>query len=85
MEATLSSEKVSLLDTDQHQIVLNSTGEKTGVLIPFDQYEEIMLKLQSLVEYAQMEKRLHFALDDMYAMKSGKLPRRNVMDLLDED
>ncbi|MEO0732536.1 MAG: hypothetical protein AAFZ52_06855 [Bacteroidota bacterium] len=78
------NESIELVDTKNHQIITNGDGEKTGVIIPYAEYENMMYQLRHSIEYLELERSLHRALDEVQLMREGKLPIVTLEAFLDE-
>lgn len=69
------------------QFLTNSKGEKTSVLIPFDEWQAINKEREDLIQQlkeADLLLRFRNAFSDAKLFEQGKLETRPIADLLNE-
>lgn len=70
-----------MIDTKNHLSVHDSEGNKTNVIIPYSDYQELMKLLDRYVYLENFEESLHKSIDQMHDMKSGKQEKKSLASL----
>ncbi|MEN0046405.1 MAG: hypothetical protein AAF806_05005 [Bacteroidota bacterium] len=73
-----------MIDTKNHLSVHDSEGNKTNVIIPYSDYQELMKLLDRNAYLEDFEGSLHESINQMHAMKSGKQEKKSIKNLIDE-
>ena len=66
------------------EFVIDESGNKKAVLIPFEEWEKFQNELIEFFEYKKLKESLKKAFKEVKQIQSGKLPRRTMQNLLDE-
>lgn len=66
------------------EFVIDESGNKKAVLIPFEEWEKFQNELIEFFEYKKLKESLKNAFKEVKQIQSGKLPRRTMQNLLDE-
>ncbi|MEM9835871.1 MAG: hypothetical protein AAF828_05185 [Bacteroidota bacterium] len=64
--------------------VVDNQGNKTNVIVPFDEYKQIIDLLKKLDYLNEFEASLSRSLDQMNKIKSGNSPKKSLGSLIDE-
>lgn len=66
------------------QYVTDPEGNKTAVVVPIAQWNQLMEELRALQEHTTLTERLTSSMGQVVQMKEGKLPKRTLHSFLDE-
>jgi len=66
------------------EFVVDESGNKKAVMIPFAEWEDFQNELSEFFEYKKLKERLRKAFDEVQQIQSGELPRRTMQNFLDE-
>ncbi len=66
------------------QVVNDAEGNAQAVLIPLDEFNELVGKLRHYEQLLKLRSTLSTALDQVARMRSGKLKKRTLKDVLRE-
>ena len=66
------------------QYVTDSEGNKTAVLVPIEQWDQILKEIQELKTSADLKGKLSSGFNQMLQINSDELPRQTLTDFLDE-
>ncbi|MEO0338157.1 MAG: hypothetical protein AAF242_02990 [Bacteroidota bacterium] len=66
------------------EFVIDESGNKKAVLIPFQEWEEFQQELLEFFEYRKLKKSLKIAFSEVKQIKKGMLPKRTMQNFLDE-
>ncbi|NUQ15015.1 MAG: hypothetical protein HUU33_06805 [Flavobacteriales bacterium] len=66
------------------QVVNDAEGKAHAVLIPVDEFNELVGKLRHYEQLLKLRSTLSIALDQVARMRSGKLKKRTLKDALRE-
>lgn len=66
------------------QVVNDTEGNAQAVLIPLDEFNELLGKLRHYEQLLKLRSTLSTALDQVARMRSGKLKKRTLKDVLRE-
>lgn len=66
------------------QVVNDAEGKARAVLIPVDEFNELVDKLRHYEQLLKLRSTLSTALDQVARMRSGKLKKRTMKDTLRE-
>lgn len=66
------------------EFVIDESGNKKAVLIPFQEWEEFQQELLEFFEYRKLKESLKIAFLEVKEIKKGILPKRTMQNFLDE-
>ncbi|MEO0639569.1 MAG: hypothetical protein AAFY70_07585 [Bacteroidota bacterium] len=66
------------------QYVTDSEGNKTAVLVPIEQWDQILKEIQELKTSADLKGKLSSGFNQMLQIKRDELSRNTLTDFLDE-
>ncbi|MEM1327133.1 MAG: hypothetical protein AAGI23_14320 [Bacteroidota bacterium] len=72
------------LNTQNHQAVINQEGETTSMLVPYDEYQQIIDVLRRLNFLEEMREDVHQSLREIKEAEEGKRELDTLQSLLDE-
>ena len=66
------------------EFVIDESGNKKAVLIPFQEWEEFQQELLEFFEYRKLKESLKIAFSEVKQIKKEILPKRTMQNFLDE-
>lgn len=66
------------------QYLIDEQGEKTAVIVPIEDWVTLQEQLKEFEEYRMMEIDLKKSLEEVVAIKSGKIKEQSLEDFLNE-
>ena len=66
------------------QYLTDSEGNKTAVLVPIEQWDQILKEIQELKTGADLKGKLSSGFNQMLQIKRDELPHKTLTDFLDE-
>ncbi|MEM1328038.1 MAG: hypothetical protein AAGI23_18910 [Bacteroidota bacterium] len=73
-----------MLDTKHHQSVINEKGETTSILVPYEDYQQMMEIIRQSNFLSELKADLHQSLEEIKEAKEGGKPLQALQSLLDE-
>ena len=66
------------------EFVVDESGNKKAVVIPFEEWELLQKELKAFWEYQEMKSSLKEAFSEVKQIQKGHLPRKTMQNFLDE-
>lgn len=84
MNNTVENKIPSVLDVDKHQTLFDANGNRTGVLIPAEDYDYLLKLIENEAFLKDLEESFHSALDQVAEAKAGRKKMKSLQSVIDE-